>query len=153
MKNILKIGALALLLAGCNKDKFQTKPQLKLISVSNNPVDLQSLLQLDLEFTDKEGDVTDSIFVTKVWKNRTQNNPVASMKLEFSVPDFPKTQSGRIIVGLSNPDLQAASAPRNQTGTPYGKETDTLDLRIVVKDAQDNKSDTLVVPNIYVFRS
>ena len=50
-------------LIACNKDKFQTKPQLRIKSVNQTTVPVNGSAIFRIEFTDKEGDVIDSFFV------------------------------------------------------------------------------------------
>jgi hypothetical protein len=47
--------------------------------------------------------------------------------------------------------LTAISIPG--TGTPAKKEIDTLRIKILARDLGGNKSDTLVVDNVYVKRT
>ncbi len=49
----------------CGKDKFQTIPQLRLISKTPDVVPVNGTLRLNIEYTDKEGDVSDSLFIVR----------------------------------------------------------------------------------------
>jgi hypothetical protein len=61
MKKIVSFSAVVLLLVACDKGKFETKPQLTLKSVNNTEIRFGAPLQIVLEFTDKEGDVSDTL--------------------------------------------------------------------------------------------
>lgn len=52
-------------LVACGKDKFLTVPSLRLKFKSTDVVPMNGSLRLILEFTDKEGDVHDSVWVKK----------------------------------------------------------------------------------------
>ncbi len=53
-------------IAGCNKDKYTTKPQLKYKNVNTRDLKRNEFLTFTLEVTDAEGDIQDSIFIQKV---------------------------------------------------------------------------------------
>jgi hypothetical protein len=57
---------LLILLFGCQKTKFETRPRLKLVSVSSVNIKDQENLQLIIQITDKQGDFIDTAWVTKV---------------------------------------------------------------------------------------
>ena len=65
MKTVLLFAALILFgLVSCNKDKFQTIPQLKFKSKNTDLVPLNGSLRVTLEYTDKEGNKRTSLEVT-----------------------------------------------------------------------------------------
>jgi hypothetical protein len=141
------------LIIGCSKDKFETKPQLKLLSVSNKVVPKNGTLDVNLEFTDKEGDIYDSIFVSKVRLNaRTTQTTRDSFHLK--VPAFPNNTKGELAMTLNYQlHLISAQSPPLVTGTnPPQYEADTLNIRFVLRDLAGNKSDTLVIDNVVVQR-
>ena len=64
MKTIITVAVIiALTILACGKDRFQTVPQLKLKSRSTDVVPANGNLRLNVEYTDKEGDVSDSILI------------------------------------------------------------------------------------------
>jgi hypothetical protein len=142
------------LIAGCSKDKFESKPQLKLLSVSDKVVPKNGTLDVRLEFTDKEGDVYDSLFVSKVRLNvRTTQTTRDSFHLK--VPNFPDNKKGELSFTLSYQlHLISAQSPLTVPGTnnPVLYESDTLNFRFVLRDKAGNKSDTLVIDNVVVER-
>lgn len=143
---------LAALVIACNKDKFQTIPQLKLKSKNTDRVGLNGALQLIIEYTDKEGDVSDSLIMVRQRLNvrgRMQTPPSP-----YKIPPFPNTDRGEFEVTLNYQfGLIFGIPPLRITGSnPPRNEVDTLRLKFVARDKAGNKSDTLVVDNIYVER-
>jgi len=72
------------------------------------------------------------------------------------IPDFPKTDKGEFEITLDySNDLTTAltAIPIPGSGTPAKKEIDTLRIKILARDLGGNKSDTLVVDNVYVTRT
>ena len=142
----------AITLIACDKGKFETKPQLKLKSRNTDIVPLNGSLRLNIEYTDKEGDVSDSLIIV-----RQRLNIRGAVQLApgpYGIPDFPKTDKGEFEVTLAYQfGLVFALNPLRITGSnPVQNEIDTLRLKIVARDKAGNKSDTLVVDNVYVIR-
>ncbi len=70
MKNIIKpiiFFALVVLIA-CNKDKFTSKPQVKIKSITPSAVAKKNIIEVKGSFTDDEGDL-DSAFIVYRWYN------------------------------------------------------------------------------------
>ena len=151
----LRISVLAIIafvIVACGKDRFQTVPQLKLKSRNTDIVPLNGSLILSLEFTDKEGDVRDSLLIVRERLNiRGATQLPAS---PYGIPDFPPTDKGEFEVTLNYQfGLVFGLGPLRIPGSnPVRNEIDTLRLKIVARDAAGNKSDTLVVNNVYVTR-
>src|SRR5690242_16247355 len=62
MKNrLLLLSALFLVIFGCNKNGFNTKPSIKIKSVDPTIVGVNGSMSIELEFTDKEGDISNSL--------------------------------------------------------------------------------------------
>jgi len=159
MKRIIAITLLAAVIVACNKDKFQTKPQIKIKSVTPNIVPVNGTLSVILQFTDKEGDVSDSIFVVRERTN--QKSPIIPALIKTPIPSFPNTSEGEIQVFMpyqtsQNQTGQTAlivgipAIPIPGTGNPPEKEPDTLSLKFVVRDKAGNKSDTAVTSVIVI---
>jgi hypothetical protein len=136
----------------CGKDKFQTIPQLTLKSMNPEVVPVNGTLRLNIEYTDKEGDVSDSIFIVRQRLN--VRGPVQLPQSPYDVPDFPHTDKGEFEVSLAYQIGLIFGLPplRIPGSNPVKNEIDTLRLKIVAKDKAGNKSDTLVVNNVYVIR-
>lgn len=153
MKRNLVFLFLLVAVVACDKDKFQTKPQIQLKSQNTSTVDANESLRLVIEFTDKEGDVNDTLYIKKERLNRRK---VATLRdsMDFKVPDFPTRTLAELMVNLEyeNHLKSAVNAPRIPGSNPAVFEPDTLNIKFVLKDKAGNKSDTLTVPNIIVIR-
>ena len=137
----------------CGKDKFETKPQLTLRSKSPDIVPVNGTLRLNIEYTDKEGDVSDSLFIVRQRLN--VRGPLLLAPSPYDIPDFPHTDKGEFEISFDyQNDLIFNITPpiRIPGSNPAKYEIDTLRLKIVAKDKAGNKSDTLVVNNVYVTR-
>jgi len=153
MKTSISLLAIVVfVIVACGKDKFETKPQLKLKSRNTDVISLNGSLVLDVEFTDKEGDVSDSLLIVRQRLNT--RGPIQLPALTYGIPDFPLTDKGQFQVTLSYQfGLVLGLTPIRITGSnPIRNEVDTMRLKIVARDAAGNKSDTLVVDNVYVTR-
>jgi len=154
MKQIFALSAFVFLLPACGKDRFQTKPQLKLISVSSDVVPVNGNLKVVIEYTDKEGDVSDTMYVTKQRLNARKVRTLFDT-LALAVPEFPKTPKGDFEITLPYQGglISAEQPPRRNPGVePAEYEPDTLSIKFLVKDKANNKSDSVIVNNIVVLR-
>ena len=151
MKNRLLIFTTSvLLLVACSKDKFQTKPQLKLISLNTTIVIPNSTLQVLLECTDKEGDVDDSLIVVR--KRLNKRGAITLPPSPYKIPEFTNTSSIEFQLSLNYQfGLVFGIPPLRIPGTTFN-EPDTLSLKFVARDKAGNKSDTLTVFPIFVIR-
>lgn len=149
MKKIFAFSLLILALAACNKDKFQTKPQIKIKSESGNliPNVTGAAFQVVLEFTDKEGDIDDSIIVVRQRLNRRNTAPKRTFGI--ALPKFNGATQGEIELILDRTNFLALALP--PIGNPPNTERDTLSLKFVLQDRQKNKSDT-VATTVYVIQ-
>lgn len=136
----------------CSKDKFETKPQLKFKSKNTDIVGINGNLRLLIEFTDKEGDVSDSLLIVRQRLNR--RGPVTLLASPYGIPKFPATKKGEFEVTLEYQfGLILNLSPLRIIGSnPSQNEPDTLNLKIVARDLAGNKSDTLTIENIIVRR-
>lgn len=164
MKNMRYITFCAglLLMLACGKDKPASKPSIKITSVGGNIVPVGSDLRLTLEFSDKEGDVNDTLFV---WKPRLNTiPPVNGITLRDSfplkIPDFPAKSTGEILLNLEyqNHLISAQEAPNdpndpNPDPTLRKKISDTVIFRFVLKDRAGNTSDTVQTDKIVILRN
>ncbi len=124
--------------SSCKKDKFATKPSLKFNSVNTTVLSQGGTLIFNLSFTDAEGDLTDTLFITKF-----EPNCVASrFNAKYAVPPFPtgKNQKGDVIVTFDYNGVSPKCFPRN----------DTAVFKFVLKDKAQNISDTAVSGNIVI---
>lgn len=136
----------------CDKDKFETVPQLELRSRTPDIVPVNGTLRLNIEFRDKEGDVNDSLLIVRQRLN--VRGPIQLPPSPYGIPDFPKTDKGEFEVSLEYQFGLVLNLPplRIPGSNPIRNEIDTLRLKIVARDKAGNKSDTLIVDNVYVTR-
>ncbi len=136
MRKTYLLSLLILFLAGCNKDKFTTKPQLKYKSVNTTVLSQRETIVFNLSFTDAEGDLSDTLFIVKFAANCDKSKINAKYKL----PPFPtgKNQSGDLAVTFTYNDVPPKCPLRN----------DTAVFKFVLKDKAQNISDTAVSETI-----
>jgi hypothetical protein len=154
MKKGILIGCSVVLLSlACNKDKFETKPTLKLKSqngdtfASNN-----DFLVLEFDFTDKEGDVNDTLWVRKYRINQRQAAQTLRDSFKLKVPDFPPENKGLIKVSLDYQNYLISAVNPPVSGNPPKPEPDTLMMKFVLKDKAKNVSDTTTIGPLYIIR-
>jgi len=152
MKSILSILAFSILILSCERDKFQTKPQITVKSVSDKLIPFNGSLDVTLEFTDKEGDVNDSIFVIRQRVNR--RGPLVRPASPYKIPAFPNTTKGEFVISLEyNLGLTFGISPIRIIGSnPARNEPDTMNIKFIAKDQAGNKSDTATVENVIIIR-
>jgi hypothetical protein len=153
MKSILFVLLiLSVIASSCDKDKFQTKPTITLKGINGDFIPQNGSLVLDLEVTDKEGDVQDSVIIIK---RRLNKRVVTTIRdtLRYTIPNFPSSPKTQIQVTLDYQAILSALNPPTIPGSnPPQREPDTLQLRLAVRDRAGNTSDTIETQNIYVFR-
>jgi hypothetical protein len=154
MKRISVFCFLSIAAIACNKDKFQTTPQIKIKSTSSKVVPNGGQLEVTFSFTDKEGDVADTMFM---WKQRLNRRPVPKTlrdSIPFQIPEFPNHDQGEIQIDLDyqNHLISAQDPPRIPGTNPPQYEPDTLRLKFVLKDKAGHKSDTAFLDDVIVIR-
>jgi hypothetical protein len=154
MKNVvLAAVSIVVLAVACSKDKFETKPTLKIKSINGNliPPGQNSGLVVTFEFTDKEGDVDDTLYVKKIRINQRQ---VATIRDSFKlkVPDFPHNTSGEIKLYMDYQNYLLSAINPPTSGNPPVAEPDTLMIKFALKDKANNISDTVQTGPIVVIR-
>ena len=150
MKAILIILSSVLILFACSKDSFETKPQIDIKSATPKVVPQNSNMIVDMEFTDKEGDL-ESVHIWKVRLNKLVR-PTVRDSISPRIPEFPKNQKGELEVNLDYQlHLISAVGPRRDPIT--GRlDPDTLNMKFVVKDKAGNVSDTAYLNNVVILR-
>src|SRR5687767_10883115 len=131
MKSFLTVLLVALtVLVACDKDKFQTKPTISIKSVNTEVVPLNGDFIINLECTDKEGDVQDSVIVIKRRLNK-RTRPTVRDTLRFPIPIFPSHSTTEFQITLINQNIVSAISPLIIPGSnPPKREPDTLILRL-----------------------
>lgn len=139
---------LAAVLAGCGKDKLETRPSIELKNMNGTEFVLDSVtfdipdLIMTVRYDDKEGDLGNGV-ITYI-RHRTNidpiENPAANDKIDTirsMLPDFPKTTTGEIDIIF--PGSFLIEDPRDN---------DTMFFKIFVQDVAGNVSDTISTPTV-----
>lgn len=147
MKLKLVIALFVLFFAGCKKDKFSTKPQLFYRGTTANVIGSGGFFNMTIGFTDKEGDIQDSIWIQRVSKvcPGTLNTTA-----KYKIPNFNTTKSieGDFLIFFSTTNY---GVPYFNVGKCAGKD-DTSYFRFWAKDLQGNFSDTIQSENIVILK-
>jgi hypothetical protein len=138
-------------IVSCDKDKFETVPQVRIKSTTGREIPASGALKVTLEVTDKQGDVDDSLYI---FRERLNQRGVSRRLLPYKIPEFPDKPSVEVEIVLDYAtELTLALSAINVPGSvPPKRETDTLRLKFIVKDKAGNWSDTAVLNDIYVAR-
>lgn len=141
----------AVSLAACDKENYNTKPTLTLRTVNTTQVPFNGTLTFEFEVTDKEGDITDSLFVKKIRVNQ-KVVPTVRDFFYLPVPQVDKIQKAfvRVDLGYQNHLISALNPPTS--GNPPKRENDTLQFKFVLIDKAKNASDTLTSERIVITR-
>jgi hypothetical protein len=152
-KGLLIVFSVVLTAVACNKDNFGTTPTLKIKSINGNliPPGQNSALVVEFEFTDKEGDVSDTLYVKKI---RINQKKVATIRDSFTlrVPDFPQNSKGDIKVTLDYNNYLISAINPPTSGNPPVADPDTLMIQFALKDRGNHISDTVQTGPIVVIR-
>lgn len=130
----------------CSKNTYNTKPTLVIKSMNGNIVGNGGLLTIQLQVTDKEGDVTDSLFMRRVRLNK-KSTPASNRRSDsfyFKVPDAPNFSDATIQLDLKFADYLVDAI------TPT--ENDTIVFKFALRDKAKNVSDTITTEPIVVLR-
>ena len=140
---ILVSVVLAVLVWACSKNTYNTKPTIKIKSISTNVVQPGDGITIQLQVSDKEGDVTDSLFMNRIRLNQKVRVTLRD-SIYFQIPDAPNSPDGIIQLDLDyNNYLAAAQNPL---------ENDTIAFHFSLKDKAGNVSDTVISDPIVVIR-
>ena len=151
MRSLLYVLALSTVIA-CNKDKLETTPSLKFKSVNATTIPVGGNLIVQLEFADKEGDVSDTVFVKKIRINKIVV-PTIRDSFELEVPEFPNRSRGVIELNLKYQNhLLSAINPPSSGGSPPNLHDDTLIFKFVLRDKAKHLSDTVTTGPIVIVR-
>ena len=156
MKKVLLVGFVLIVLFACSKNKFQTKPQISVKSVSTRVVPINGDLTITLSYTDKEGDISDSLFFIKKRLNKRFAATISGRDtIGYPIPDFPNYDKGEIGMALRYQDhLISAQSPNTIPGSnPVQYEPDSLDFKIWIIDKAKNVSDTVSTGLITILRT
>ena len=140
-------------IAACGKDKLETRPSIKIQSVSSNFIPNGGSLTVEMEFADKEGDISNTLFVQKIRLN-IRTTPTIRDSFSLPIASFPKNSRGFLQVNMDYQNhLVSAINPPSVGGTPPRVEDDTLTIRYALRDRAGNVSDTVSAGTIIVSRN
>jgi hypothetical protein len=137
MRNTIILTIVSLVFFGCKKETYSSTPTLTYKSVNTTKLYPDQIIEFNLNFTDSEGDVIDTLYVQKVSLNCAASN----FSDRSPIPRFPTTKnlSGEILVSYSN----GINNPGYITIASRCDYNDTCYFRFMLKDQAGNKSDTV----------
>jgi hypothetical protein len=149
MKTKLSIAVLtALCLTACTKDKFSTTPTLTFKDVNTTVLSPEQAIRFTLHYTDKEGDIQNTLFVEKIAQNCSDSHFAEAYQIPTDLPQQ-KDAEGDIIVTFGY-GIDLGYPPIKEPACP-GK-NDTCVFRFALSDLQNNVSDTITSPQIVLIK-
>ncbi|MFY7651914.1 MAG: hypothetical protein ACOVQE_04400 [Chitinophagaceae bacterium] len=149
MRKISLLLVIAVVLSvSCNKDAYTSKPQLKFKEISATNIVLNSIFNISVEFTDKEGDIQDTLYIQKISKSCPGIN--SEFKTAFQVPSFTPVRNLK-----GNFEIQCvynAAVPGYLLLKGCSNRDDSTYLRFWLKDKAGNISDTINSPTFVLLR-
>ncbi len=140
--------AISAVFSACSKDTYTTKPNLSFKDVNGTVFGNGSYIQFNLEFSDKEGDIQDSIWVQKV----TRTKGCTNFSDRTKIPSFPATANLKGIFEVAYSVGTSLNSPYPiLPGCPVNK-NDTCYFKFWVRDLAKNVSDTIVSPDIIILK-
>lgn len=153
MKAKLLIVTLSLLgFAACSKDKFNTTPQLKFESVNTQTLYPDQVIQFKLEYTDKEGDIQDTIYIEKITRNCSASDFNGLYALPTDVPRVKNSKGELQITFAYGVNLGYPAIKEPACGTATNPINDSCVFRFALKDKANNVSDTVSSPEIVLIK-
>jgi hypothetical protein len=143
-----------ILAAGCKKENYETKPKLEIENIkvfeANCNGSNGGFIEIDMNVLDKEGDVTDSIFIQKV--DAAQNPcPANSIlkNLDYKIPEYPIGNTQKVLFRIKFSTTQCLGYALIG-GSQCLQKKDTSLFKFWVKDIKGNVSDTLITAPIAI---
>ena len=91
---VLIVALISLTIAACNKDQFTTKPQLTFKQVNQTEYHLGDIIEFQIDYTDKEGDIQNKLYLEEVTNDK--DCPDNNFKSFYQVPtDLPDQSQGK----------------------------------------------------------
>ncbi len=150
----IAIISLAVLLVACSKDSYNTKPTLKILSVSSDYISFDGEVVISVQMTDKQGDFPGGVYTCKAVRQNEK-------PLEMGLPDYPVVTDSLIPDANGggfnfDRDYPKAVFDRRFTYSDLhrsGQENDTLKIYFTLCDRRGNQSDTVYTKIIVVEKS
>ena len=146
---LLILLAIPLVFYACKKDTYTTKPQISIKSINHTTIVQGDVSLFEISFTDKEGDIQDTLWVQKFSKV-CPSTPGAQFISKNKVPDFTPTANlkGILEIGYG----YNANVPGYSTISGCGSKNDTAYFKFWLKDKANNVSDTITSDNIVLLK-
>jgi hypothetical protein len=138
-------------MTACDKNEFNTKPTLKLRSVNTKEVPVNGTLSFEFDVTDKEGDITDTLWIRKIRLNK-RVVPTFRDSFKIQVPQVNKIQKAIFRVDLTYENYLKSAINPPRSGSPSKEENDTLLFKFVLRDKAKNTSDTFTSEPTVIIR-
>ena len=136
----------------CSKDKFSVKPQLTFKSVNTDVLYPNQILEFQLHYTDKDGDIQNTkFFIQKISLNCTLAGSSfidTSNVIPESVPQKTDAEGDVVVRYLYGIADNIAII----TG-PVCNKNDTCIFRFVLRDKANNVSDTVTSPQVVIIKN
>lgn len=143
------------LVTACKKDNFETKPRLELsefrVFQVSTPAGSGTLIEIEFNAFDKEGDVKDSIFIDKLDAASIPCVANSLTGLKYRIPEFPGNRQRSLFRIQFSVNVQLDGYVL-LNGPQCPGRADTSVFRFWVKDLAGNISDTLVTPPAFIPR-
>ncbi len=133
----------------CKKDAYTTKPQITFKSASSTALKQGDIVTFQIDFTDKEGDIQDTLWVEKVSRTCPTTAGVQFIS-KNKVPNFTATTQLKGILEISfvyNSNIAGISSIIG-----CSNKNDTSYFKFWLKDKAQNRSDTITSPDIILYR-
>ncbi len=138
---------------GCKKDQFESKPALVLKDIKtyflSSGIAQGSAIEIEMEVNDKEGDVTDSIYIQKIDAASIPCPDNSLPNLNYKIPSYPSGNEQSIVFRLKFASFQIPGYAFI-SGPQCSPRKDTSLFKIWVSDRKGNVSDTLVTRAIAI---
>jgi hypothetical protein len=146
---LLILLAIPVMFYACKKDTYTTKPQLSIRSINSTTLKQGDLLLFQLNFTDAEGDIQDTLWVQKISKI-CPGTPGAQFISKNKVPDFTPTSNLKGILEIGY--AYNASIPGYNAISGCGTKNDTCYFKFWLRDKAKHISDTLSTQEIVLLK-
>ena len=145
---ILLVLAIPFLYFGCKKDTYTTKPQISVKSINKTKLNLGDVLIFQINFTDLEGDVQDTLWVQKV-SRVCHSTPGVDFLSTNRVPNFDPISN---LKGIFEIGFTYGVSGEYKTINGCPNKNDTCYFKFWMKDKANNKSDTITTENIVLLK-
>ena|SRR5215203_2054549 len=142
MKKVILFLSVCFLIA-CDKDKFETKPQIEVDSYNTKALPPNATLVINLKFTDKEGDLGRGQFTYLPVRLNRRRLPGDQdyFPIPLPIPDFTDHNNGKFELKMDWKFLHKSD-----------RENDTINFKFVAVDRAGNISDTVTSDQVVILR-